>query len=854
MKNFYLVCLTLISFGITAADVSVEKMSDIESRVGSMSLSELQDRRSLLIREEGQLMATQTSTQNPSTIKSVSSRLAEIRAELSALQKALLAIVGAASINALTDDGYNDNVPPVITVNGSNPVTVELGTTYSDAGATANDAFHGTTPVTSTGSVDTSVVGSYTISYSATDLDGNTATASRTVNVVDTTAPVVTVTGDDPVSVELGETYTDAGATATDASGEVEVVTSGSVDTDTVGEYTLTYTATDASENAGTDSRTVNVVDTTAPVITSSATFVVDEGVTAIGSVTATDLATVTYTIGATSSPAILGNGAASQLEINSSTGQLTFNRAPDYDVQVPDVQLYAPADLFGTVTKSTMTLSGYETGATMDFTATVTVTDASGNTTTQDITVSVRDVGGVDDDTGTGTGTGVGTGTGTTKADDTTAPVITVTGDNPATTELGDTYTDAGATATDSDGPTVENITVVTSGTVDTDTLGEYTLTYTATDRADNVATATRTVNVVDTTAPVFTSQETYIVDEGVTAIGLVTATDLTEVTYTIGETTGPEILGNGTPSKLVLNTQNGVSAHLNFDRAPDYDVQVPDVQLYAPADAFGTVTKSTKTLSGYETGATMDFTATVTATDSSGNTTTQDITVSVRDVGGVDDDTGTGTGTGTGVGTGTLADGVVEIPQFISQDTFVVNEGVTAIGLVTATIPAGGGTDVTMTYTIGDTTGPATLGNQAASKLVLRTQNGKSAHLNFDRAPDYDSQVPDTTLWDTSLRNANCPQTNGSEICYETERAKTLSGYETGATMDFTATVTATSSIGTINTQTITVQVRDVGGVDDDTGTGTGTGTGVGTGTGTATNLSDTTGGTGQGVVSGG
>ena len=244
------------------------------------------------------------------------------------------------------------------------------------------------------------------------------------------------------------------------------------------------------------------------------------------------------------------------------------------------------------------------------------------------------------------------------------------------------------------------------------------------------------------------------------------------------------------------------------------------------------------------------MDFTATVTATDASGNTTTQDITVSVRDVGGVDDDTGTGTGTGTGVGTGTLAVGVVEIPQFISADTFVVNEGVTAIGRVQATIAAAGGTDVTITYTIGETTGPATLGRQAASNLKIRS----TGHLTFDRAPDYDAQVPDTTLWDTSLRNANCPQTNGSEICFETERAKTLSGYESGATMDFTATVTATSSIGTINTQNITVQVRDVGGVDDDTGTGTGTGTGVGTGTGTATNPSDTTGGTGGGVVRGG
>ena len=291
----------------------------------------------------------------------------------------------------------NDNVPPVITINGSNPATVELGTAYTDAGATAFDEFHGETPVSSTGTVDTDVVGSYTITYTATDKDGNTATASRTVNVVDTTAPVVTVTGDNPATTELGDDYTDAGATATDASGTVEVVTSGTVDTDTVGEYTLTYTATDPSGNAGTATRTVNVTDTTAPVFTSSATFVVDENVTAVGNVTATDLDTVTFTIGATTSPAILGNGSKSNLQITSD-GVLSFDVAPDYDVQVPDVQLYSEPDAFGTVTRTTKTLSGYEDGSTMDFTATVTATDASGNATTQDITVQVRDVGGVDD------------------------------------------------------------------------------------------------------------------------------------------------------------------------------------------------------------------------------------------------------------------------------------------------------------------------------------------------------------------------------------------------------------------------------------------------------------------------
>ena len=115
------------------------------------------------------------------------------------------------------------------------------------------------------------MAGSYTVTYTATDASGNTATATRIVNVVDTTAPVVTVTGDNPATVELGATYIDAGATATDASDPNltdSLVTTGTVDTDTVGTYTITYTATDPSGNAGTATRTVKVVDTTAPVLT----------------------------------------------------------------------------------------------------------------------------------------------------------------------------------------------------------------------------------------------------------------------------------------------------------------------------------------------------------------------------------------------------------------------------------------------------------------------------------------------------------------------------------------------------------------------------------------------------------
>ena len=50
---------------------------------------------------------------------------------------------------------------------GDNPATVEMGSTYTDAGATAD----GGETVTATGTVDTSTVGTYTITYSATDAE-----------------------------------------------------------------------------------------------------------------------------------------------------------------------------------------------------------------------------------------------------------------------------------------------------------------------------------------------------------------------------------------------------------------------------------------------------------------------------------------------------------------------------------------------------------------------------------------------------------------------------------------------------------------------------------------------------------
>ena len=80
--------------------------------------------------------------------------------------------------------GSDDTTPPVITLKGKPTVTIEQGTKYTDAGATAKDDVDGVVEVTTSGSVDTSKVGTYTITYTATDEAGNEATKTRKVKVI----------------------------------------------------------------------------------------------------------------------------------------------------------------------------------------------------------------------------------------------------------------------------------------------------------------------------------------------------------------------------------------------------------------------------------------------------------------------------------------------------------------------------------------------------------------------------------------------------------------------------------------------------------------------------------------------
>ncbi|MCF6230866.1 MAG: DUF5011 domain-containing protein [Gammaproteobacteria bacterium] len=175
--------------------------------------------------------------------------------------------LAGASVSRVEAVGMLDVTAPVITLIGSDPISIELGSTYTDAGATASDNIDGDLSgnIVTVNPVDTNTVGSYTVTYNVTDAAGNNATeVTRVVNVTaDVTVPVITLIGSDPVSIEQGETYTDAGATASDnIDGDLtgSIVTVNPVDTNTVGSYTVTYNVTDAEGNAAIEvTRTVNV-------------------------------------------------------------------------------------------------------------------------------------------------------------------------------------------------------------------------------------------------------------------------------------------------------------------------------------------------------------------------------------------------------------------------------------------------------------------------------------------------------------------------------------------------------------------------------------------------------------------
>ena len=158
-----------------------------------------------------------------------------------------------------------DVTAPVITMIGQQSVSLDAGDAYSDAGATCADDRDGSIPPAADSNVDPSSPGTYRVTYSCADAAGNQAAAvTRTVVVglpPDTTAPVITMIGQQSVSLDAGDAYSDAGATcADDRDGSIPPAADSNVDPSSPGTYRVTYSCADAAGNqAAAVTRTVVV-------------------------------------------------------------------------------------------------------------------------------------------------------------------------------------------------------------------------------------------------------------------------------------------------------------------------------------------------------------------------------------------------------------------------------------------------------------------------------------------------------------------------------------------------------------------------------------------------------------------
>jgi Ca-activated chloride channel family protein len=168
----------------------------------------------------------------------------------------------------------DDDTAPVITLLGDAVITIPCGTPFVDPGVTAFDDLDGdlTAAVRGTvGQLNTHIGGIQELRYVVVDRAWNVATATRTVNVVDNTAPTLTLIGAAELTVQCGTVYKDAGAQASDdcQGNWVIKADAGAYDAGTPGDYLLSYTAVDGAGNtSATLTRTLHVVDATKPRLT----------------------------------------------------------------------------------------------------------------------------------------------------------------------------------------------------------------------------------------------------------------------------------------------------------------------------------------------------------------------------------------------------------------------------------------------------------------------------------------------------------------------------------------------------------------------------------------------------------
>ena len=426
-------------------------------------------------------------------------------------------------------DPDNDTIKPVITLTGEMTVyikvkdpekKVELYSNIKSGYCSAVDDIDGdiTSEIKVTHNISVFIPGTYQMTYTVSDKAFNAADpVIRTFvvvpeSVVDTVGPVIALNGLAEMIIEEGSEYKESGAEAFDiGDGQPCAVTiTGEVNTAVPGTYTITYTAKDSKNNQSSITRKVivrqkDIDDITPPVITLEppdtmeldvGEAFIEPGYTAIDNIDGniTDKVVVTNPVKVDSVAVYritytvideAGNFASKLRYVK--VGGAEDSEPPVLTLNPPDsMAIGVGADFFDPGYTAVDNIDGIITNQvkrepdTIDtkveglYIITYTVSDAANNTTTKTRKVLVSKNVVLDQ----------------------VPPVITLLGKNPDTVTLGKTWRDLGCTATDNVDGTI-TYDVKKEGEVNTDVEGEYTITYSVSDKAGNKTVVTRKVIV---------------------------------------------------------------------------------------------------------------------------------------------------------------------------------------------------------------------------------------------------------------------------------------------------------------------------------------------------------------------
>jgi large repetitive protein len=670
----------------------------------------------------------------------------------------------------------NDNVAPVLAGVPAD-VTAQCNNVPTAATPTATDNCDSNPTVSfNESSAAGSCPGSYVITrvWTATDSCGNSSSASQTVTVVDTTAPVLAGVPAD-VTAQCDDVPTAANPTALDNCDSNPNITF--AETSAAGScagsfvLTRTWTATDACGNSSSATQHVTVIDTTAPVIAgvpADATVQCDAVPTA-ATATATDAcdSAPTITFHETSAAGTCANSSvltrtwtATDACGNSSSKTQTITVIDTTAPVIAGVPADATVQCDAVPTAATPTVTdNCDTNATLSFnetsaagscanayvlTRTWTATDACGNSSTKTQTITVID---------------------------TTAPVLAGV-PNDTTVQCNEVPTAATPTATDTcdTNPSITFNESTTPGAC----AGSYTLTrvWTATDACGNSSSGTQVITVIDTTAPVLAGVPADVTAQcnAVPTAATPTATDNCDSnpniafaeTSAAGSCAGSYVLTRTWTATDACGNSSSLSQHITvIDTTAPVLAGVPSdatVQCDAvPTAATATATDncdSAPTVSFAETSAagtcsnSYVLTRTWTATDACGNSSSATQTITVIDttapvLAGVPADATVQCNEVPTAASPTATDTCDSAPKITFNETSAAGSCANAYVLTrtwTATDACGNSSSKTQSITVIDTTAPVIAGVPAdvtAQCNNVPTAATPTATDNCDGAP---------------------------------------------------------------------------------------------------------------------